>query len=121
MVAIGALLACMNVLTLADMETALNNHMPGRHKNLLPKNVEALSRGAEFARKVYEVGEIFANDKEPVSTRDGLLWFIIGRILFRESGMDTKRVLAGITLLLIFLVSLTGCRSPQAGSAPRSP
>ena len=49
-VAIGALLACMHVLTLADMETALNNHMPGRHKNLLPKNVEALSRGA--AREV---------------------------------------------------------------------
>ena len=51
MVAIGALLACMHVLTLADMETALNNHMPGRHKNLLPKNIEALSRGAEFAQK----------------------------------------------------------------------
>jgi len=50
MVAIGALLACMGVLTLADMETALNNHMPGRHKNLLPKNIEALSRGAEFAK-----------------------------------------------------------------------
>jgi hypothetical protein len=33
------------------METALNNHMPGRHKNLLPKNVEALSRGSEYAQK----------------------------------------------------------------------
>ena len=51
MVATGALLAGLNVLTLADLETALNNHMPGRHKNLLPKNVEALTRGAEFARK----------------------------------------------------------------------
>ena len=51
MVAIGALLATQDVLTLKDMETALNNHMPGRHKNLLPKNVEALSRGSEFARK----------------------------------------------------------------------
>ena len=51
MVAIGALLACMHTLTLADMETALNNHMPGRHKNLLPKNIEALSRGVEFAEK----------------------------------------------------------------------
>ncbi len=50
MVAAGALLAGMNVLSLADLETALNNHMPGRHKNLLPKNVEALTRGAEFAR-----------------------------------------------------------------------
>jgi 2-oxoglutarate ferredoxin oxidoreductase subunit gamma len=51
MVAIGALLACMDVLTLADMETALNNHMPGRHKALLPKNIEALNKGAEFTRK----------------------------------------------------------------------
>jgi 2-oxoglutarate ferredoxin oxidoreductase subunit gamma len=51
MVAIGALLACMHVLSLADMETALNNHMPGRHKHLLPKNIEALSRGVEFAQK----------------------------------------------------------------------
>jgi 2-oxoglutarate ferredoxin oxidoreductase subunit gamma len=49
MVAIGALLACLKVLTLTDLETALNKHMPGRHKNLLPKNVEALSRGAGFA------------------------------------------------------------------------
>jgi 2-oxoglutarate ferredoxin oxidoreductase subunit gamma len=51
MVAIGALLGCMQALTLADLETALNNHMPGRHKNLLPKNLEALSRGLEFAKK----------------------------------------------------------------------
>jgi 2-oxoglutarate ferredoxin oxidoreductase subunit gamma len=51
MIATGALLASLKVLSLADLETALNNHMPGRHKNLLPKNVEALTRGAEFARK----------------------------------------------------------------------
>jgi 2-oxoglutarate ferredoxin oxidoreductase subunit gamma len=51
MVAAGALLAGIKVLTLADLETALNNHMPGRHKNLLPKNVEALTKGAEFAQK----------------------------------------------------------------------
>ena len=51
MVAIGALLACTDVLTLADLETALNNHMPGRHKHLLPKNVEALKKGAEYAAK----------------------------------------------------------------------
>jgi 2-oxoglutarate ferredoxin oxidoreductase subunit gamma len=51
MVAIGALIAARPVLSLADLETALNNHMPGRHKHLLPKNVEALSKGAEAARK----------------------------------------------------------------------
>jgi hypothetical protein len=26
--------------------------MPGRHKNLLPQNVQALSRGAEEAKKI---------------------------------------------------------------------
>jgi 2-oxoglutarate ferredoxin oxidoreductase subunit gamma len=52
MVAIGALLGAMQVLTLSDMEDALNAHMPGRHKHLLPKNVEALKKGAEFAESV---------------------------------------------------------------------
>jgi 2-oxoglutarate ferredoxin oxidoreductase subunit gamma len=51
MVAIGALLVGLKVLTLADLETALNNHMPGRHKALLPKNLEALKRGVEFAQQ----------------------------------------------------------------------
>ncbi|HEX7620792.1 MAG TPA: 2-oxoacid:acceptor oxidoreductase family protein [Anaerolineales bacterium] len=50
-VATGALLALMPVLTLDDIESALNAHMPGRHKNLLPKNVEALKRGAEYAKQ----------------------------------------------------------------------
>jgi len=54
MVAIGALLTAKNVLTIADLEAALNAHMPGRHKNLLPKNVEALRRGEEYARKEME-------------------------------------------------------------------
>ena len=49
MVAIGALLAALPVLSVADIEAALNAHMPGRHKALLPKNVEALQKGAEFA------------------------------------------------------------------------
>jgi len=51
MVAVGALMAGMKTLTLEDIETALNNHMPGRHKNLLPKNLEALKKGAEYATK----------------------------------------------------------------------
>lgn len=54
MVAIGALLGHVEVLSLTELETALNNHMPGRHKHLLPKNVEALSRGAEFAQKTLQ-------------------------------------------------------------------
>jgi len=54
MVAIGALLTGKPVLDVADIEAALNAHMPGRHKNLLPKNVEALRRGAEYAKKELE-------------------------------------------------------------------
>ncbi len=54
MVAIGALLTALPVLSVADVEAALNAHMPGRHKNLLPKNVEALQKGAEYARKELE-------------------------------------------------------------------
>jgi 2-oxoglutarate ferredoxin oxidoreductase subunit gamma len=54
MVAIGALMVGLNVLTIADLETALNNHMPGRHKQLLPKNVEALKKGAEFAADILQ-------------------------------------------------------------------
>jgi 2-oxoglutarate ferredoxin oxidoreductase subunit gamma len=50
-VATGALLALLPVLSMEDIEAALNAHMPGRHKNLLPKNVEALKRGAEYARQ----------------------------------------------------------------------
>jgi len=49
MVAIGALLAALPVLKLSDLEAALNAHMPGRHKHLLPKNLEALQEGFERA------------------------------------------------------------------------
>ena len=48
-VATGALLALVPVLTLDEVESALKAHMPGRHKDLLSKNVEALKRGAEYA------------------------------------------------------------------------
>ncbi len=51
MVAIGALLTAKPVLGVGDIQAALNAHMPGRHKNLLPKNVEALQKGAEYAKK----------------------------------------------------------------------
>jgi len=50
-VATGALLALLPVLKLEDIEDALTAHMPGRHKHLLPKNFEALRRGAEYARQ----------------------------------------------------------------------
>jgi 2-oxoglutarate ferredoxin oxidoreductase subunit gamma len=49
MVATGALLALLPVLALKEIEEALSAHMPGRHKHLLPKNVEAVKRGAAYA------------------------------------------------------------------------
>jgi 2-oxoglutarate ferredoxin oxidoreductase subunit gamma len=51
MVATGALLALLPVLTLDDIASALKAHMPGRHKHLLPKNIDALKRGADYAKK----------------------------------------------------------------------
>lgn len=50
MVAVGALLSNLKELTVADVEAALNAHMPGRHKHLLPKNIEAIHKGYEYAR-----------------------------------------------------------------------
>ena len=50
MVAVGALMEMSSVLTIADIEAALTTYMPGRHKHLLPKNVEAIKRGADFVR-----------------------------------------------------------------------
>ena len=50
-VATGALLALLPVLTLEDIESALKAHMPGRHQHLLPRNIKALNLGAEYARE----------------------------------------------------------------------
>src|SRR5512138_567954 len=49
-VAVGALLTALTDLTLDDVKKALEGHMPARHKDLLPKNLEALRRGYEAAR-----------------------------------------------------------------------
>jgi 2-oxoglutarate ferredoxin oxidoreductase subunit gamma len=50
-VATGALLELLPVLKLEDIEAALTAHMPGRHKHLLPRNFDALRRGAAFAKE----------------------------------------------------------------------
>jgi len=49
-VMLGALLARLPVLPLEALEDALRNHLPERHKKLLPMNLEALHKGAAFAR-----------------------------------------------------------------------
>ena len=45
MVAVGALLTTLTELSMEDICAALKNHLPVRHKHLLPKNFEALKRG----------------------------------------------------------------------------
>jgi 2-oxoglutarate ferredoxin oxidoreductase subunit gamma len=51
MVALGALLSQLPVLTIPVIEKALENHLPARHHRLLPVNFQALKQGAEFAIK----------------------------------------------------------------------
>jgi len=51
MVALGALLSQLPVLPVEVIEQALTNHLPERHKRLLPVNFKALRQGADFAMK----------------------------------------------------------------------
>ncbi|GAP22331.1 2-oxoacid:acceptor oxidoreductase family protein [Leptolinea tardivitalis] len=48
MVMLGAMLANQPVLPLEAVEKALEHHIPERHKRLLPMNIKALRKGAEF-------------------------------------------------------------------------
>jgi len=48
MVMLGALLGNLDLLSLEALDKALDNHLPQRHKKLLPMNKEALRRGAEY-------------------------------------------------------------------------
>jgi 2-oxoglutarate ferredoxin oxidoreductase subunit gamma len=54
MVALGAMITARPVLPLDAIEAALGDHLPERHKKLLPANFEALRRGAAFAQKVLD-------------------------------------------------------------------
>lgn len=51
MVALGALLERLPVLSIKAVEQALTDHLPKRHKKLLPVNYRALEQGARFARQ----------------------------------------------------------------------
>jgi 2-oxoglutarate ferredoxin oxidoreductase subunit gamma len=51
MVMLGAMLGKLPVLPLEAIEIALENHLPERHRRLLPVNFKALHQGAEFAEK----------------------------------------------------------------------
>lgn len=48
MVMLGALLGNLDLLSVDAVLTALDNHLPERHKKFLPVNKEALRRGAEY-------------------------------------------------------------------------
>lgn len=50
-VMVGALLAQVPVLPIDAVENALKDHLPERHKKLLPLNYQALRAGEEFVKK----------------------------------------------------------------------
>jgi len=52
MVAIGAMISARPILPLEALKQALEDHLPPRHKKLLPANFEALKQGAAFAHKI---------------------------------------------------------------------
>ncbi|MCI0520985.1 MAG: 2-oxoacid:acceptor oxidoreductase family protein [Chloroflexi bacterium] len=51
MVALGALLGRLPVLPVEAIQQALSDHLPERHKRLLPVNFQALRLGSDFAHK----------------------------------------------------------------------
>ena len=51
MVMLGAMLELLPVLSVETIEKALEDHLPVRHKKLLPKNFDALQHGSEYARQ----------------------------------------------------------------------
>ena len=57
MVAVGAMVTINPILPIEALEKALSDHLPERHKKLLPANFEALRKGAGIARE-HMIGEI---------------------------------------------------------------
>ncbi|MBE0408456.1 MAG: 2-oxoacid:acceptor oxidoreductase family protein [Anaerolineales bacterium] len=51
MVVVGALIEMLPIFSLDDVGKSLDEHMPERHKKLLPLNLQALEGGAVFVRK----------------------------------------------------------------------
>jgi 2-oxoglutarate ferredoxin oxidoreductase subunit gamma len=50
-VLVGALLKTLPILTLEAVEKSLEDHLPERHKKLLPLNMKALRAGTEFVER----------------------------------------------------------------------
>ena len=51
MMMVGALLGNLDLLSIDEMETALEAHLPERHKRFLSENKAALRKGAEYLAK----------------------------------------------------------------------
>jgi 2-oxoglutarate ferredoxin oxidoreductase subunit gamma len=51
-VLLGALIAATGAMSLREIEDALKNHLPERHRKLLEANIQALRKGAEMAERV---------------------------------------------------------------------
>jgi len=51
MVMLGAMLDKSPVLSMKSIEEALRNHLPERHRHLLPNNYQALHEGAAFSQR----------------------------------------------------------------------
>jgi 2-oxoglutarate ferredoxin oxidoreductase subunit gamma len=51
MVAVGALLKHLPVLSVGTLEQALKDHLPPRKQKWLPANVTAMTKGYEFAQQ----------------------------------------------------------------------
>jgi 2-oxoglutarate ferredoxin oxidoreductase subunit gamma len=52
MVALGAMITSRPVLSAEALMKALEDHLPERHRKLLPANYEALNQGVNFAKKL---------------------------------------------------------------------
>ena len=68
MVMLGALLEKLPLLPLKDIKAALKVHLPERHQKLLPNNMEALDKGAAFARGELEVEKSTRQTQEETET-----------------------------------------------------
>ncbi len=68
MVMLGALLDKLPVLSLDEIKASLSAHLPERHKKLLPSNIDALDKGAAFARGELIVEKTITSSQEPAET-----------------------------------------------------
>ena len=68
MVMLGALMDKLPILTLEDINAALDNHMPERHKKMLKTNIEALKLGASFSRGELVIEKSTSSTPEPTET-----------------------------------------------------